>query len=166
MLDNKPQKEALLITQKEAKMNIKLIIPLILVMWSSTALGADISFVVKRLNSDKGAVVLTLYSDSKKEAFPDKTENALCIKRIEIKDWEAQAICEAIPAGTYAASVWHDENDNKKFDKNLMGIPKEGYGFSNDAVTGGHFHFRPPDFEDAAFMVGKDNMRIIINMKY
>ena len=146
-------------------MYIKLIIPLIL-MWSTTALGADISFFVKRLNSDKGAVVLTLYSDSEKGAFPRKTEKALCIKRIEIKDLEAQAICEAIPAGTYAARVWHDENNNKKFDKNWIGIPKEGYGFSNDAGTEGHFHFGPPDFEDAAFRVGKDSMSIIINMKY
>ena len=50
-----------------------------------------------------------------------------------------------IPPGSYAIAVYHDANQNSKMDKNLLGIPKEGYGFSND-VKGS---FGPPSFDDA-----------------
>jgi uncharacterized protein (DUF2141 family) len=38
-----------------------------------------------------------------------------------------------VPEGTYAVNVFHDENSNERLDKGLFGIPKEGFGFSNDA---------------------------------
>ena len=38
-----------------------------------------------------------------------------------------------IPPGTYAIGVYIDENDNEKLDTNFLGIPKEQYGFSNNA---------------------------------
>jgi len=48
-----------------------------------------------------------------------------------------QARCdfEDIVPGTYAFAVIHDENMNGKLDTNSLGVPKEGYGFSNDAKT-------------------------------
>ncbi len=52
-----------------------------------------------------------------------------------------------LPAGTYAVSVFEDENGNGELDTNFFGIPVERYGFSNDA-TG---TFGPADFEDASF---------------
>ena len=54
---------------------------------------------------------------------------------------------EGIPAGTYALVVLHDENMNGKVDTNWIGIPKEGYGFSNDAKAS----FSAPSFKDASF---------------
>jgi uncharacterized protein (DUF2141 family) len=52
-----------------------------------------------------------------------------------------------IPVGTYAVSIFHDENDNKKLDTGLFGIPTEDYGTSNNA-TG---FMGPPKYEDAKF---------------
>ena len=43
----------------------------------------------------------------------------------------------------------HDENDNKKLDTNLIGIPKEGFGYSKDAMG----RFGPPKFDDAVLTV-------------
>lgn len=37
-----------------------------------------------------------------------------------------------VPPGRYAIVVIHDENENQKLDRNLLGIPKEGFGFSNN----------------------------------
>ncbi|MEK8015864.1 MAG: DUF2141 domain-containing protein [Candidatus Parabeggiatoa sp.] len=47
----------------------------------------------------------------------------------------------------YAIAAYHDANGNEKLDKNFFGIPKEGYGFSNNARG----TFGPPSFEKAAF---------------
>ncbi len=56
----------------------------------------------------------------------------------------------------------HDANGNGKLDSNMMGIPKEGFGFSNDA-TGS---FGPPGFDEAKFnLTGKDQV-VVITLKY
>jgi len=52
-----------------------------------------------------------------------------------------------LPAGTYAIGIFHDVNLNNKMDNNFFGIPKEQYGFSNNARA----FFGPPAFEAAAF---------------
>jgi uncharacterized protein (DUF2141 family) len=52
-----------------------------------------------------------------------------------------------VPSGNYAAQVFFDENGNGKVDRALLGIPKEGVGFSNDAPI----HLSAPKFKDARF---------------
>ncbi len=54
-----------------------------------------------------------------------------------------------IPPGTWAVLAYQDENENGQLDRNFMGIPKENYGFSRDAVG----RFGPPEFDDAAIDV-------------
>ena len=52
-----------------------------------------------------------------------------------------------LPAGQYAVGIFHDLNLNNKMDNNFLGLPKEQYGFSNNARA----LFGPPSFEEAAF---------------
>jgi uncharacterized protein (DUF2141 family) len=54
-----------------------------------------------------------------------------------------------VPAGTFAVVAYQDENENDELDTNLVGIPKENYGFSKDARS----KFGPPGFADAAMEV-------------
>ena len=63
-----------------------------------------------------------------------------------------------LPAGNYAIGVFHDVNGNNSLDTNFLGIPKEQYGFGNDA-TGS---FGPPSFKDAAITVSKDATHTVI----
>lgn len=42
-----------------------------------------------------------------------------------------------LPAGEYAVQLYHDENGNGKVDMNVVGVPQEGYGFSNVPVVQG-----------------------------
>lgn len=66
-----------------------------------------------------------------------------------------------ISPGTYAVKVFHDVNDNGLLDTNWMGIPREPYGFSNDAMG----TFGPPSFQQASFKVGPGANVIRIRMK-
>ena len=54
-----------------------------------------------------------------------------------------------IPPGDYSIVALHDENKNKKLDRNLFGWPKEGFGFSNNP----HVGFGPPPFKSALLHV-------------
>ncbi|WP_296945209.1 DUF2141 domain-containing protein [uncultured Massilia sp.] len=54
-----------------------------------------------------------------------------------------------VPAGNWAVLAYQDENANDELDRNIVGIPKENYGFSRDARG----RFGPPGFDDAAIEV-------------
>jgi uncharacterized protein (DUF2141 family) len=62
----------------------------------------------------------------------------------------------------YAVAVYHDVNDNKKLDKNFWGIPKEGYGFTNNARG----TFGSPSFDDAAILLDKENKSTTLYLSY
>ena len=57
-----------------------------------------------------------------------------------------------LPEGEYALAIYQDENRNKILDKNLLGIPTEIYGFSNNARR----IFSAPSFQEAKFKLNKD----------
>ena len=67
-----------------------------------------------------------------------------------------------VPPGTYAAQAYQDENDNRKIDRSLFGLPTEGIGFSNDAKM----RFGPPSFADAAFALGSAGGAILLTLRY
>lgn len=54
-----------------------------------------------------------------------------------------------VAPGTYAIGIFHDVNLNNRLDNYFFGVPKEQYGFSNDARG----FMGPPSFNDAAFSV-------------
>lgn len=66
-----------------------------------------------------------------------------------------------VPPGKYAAQVFHDENDDGKIHRNLLGIPTEPIGFSNDAPI----HLRGPRFTEAAFAVEHGVERITLRLR-
>ncbi len=68
---------------------------------------------------------------------------------------------ENLPFGEYAVAVYHDKNKNEKLDTNLLGIPKERYGFSNNARG----RFGPASWEDAFFSFKEEINRQKINLK-
>src|SRR5215470_3601924 len=111
------------------------------------------------LHSDKGQVICALYSS--RDGFPKQNEKA--VARVSSAITQKQAVCEfsEIAPGTYAISVFHDENSNGKLDTKFMGIPREGVGASNGAKG----HFGPPKFESAAFsfLGGRLELKITIN---
>jgi uncharacterized protein (DUF2141 family) len=57
-----------------------------------------------------------------------------------------------LPEGEYALAIYQDENRNKILDKNLLGVPTEIYGFSNNARRS----FSAPSFQEAKFKLNKD----------
>ena len=68
-----------------------------------------------------------------------------------------------IHPGRYGLSVLDDENMNAKMEYNMLGIPSEGFGFSNYYLKGLH----KPTFSDFDFIIEKDETKtLIVRMKY
>lgn len=67
-----------------------------------------------------------------------------------------------VPPGRYAVQAFHDENANRTIDRSLLGMPKEGMGFSNGAAM----RFGPPDFAEAAVEVGAEGADVVVPLRY
>jgi uncharacterized protein (DUF2141 family) len=79
---------------------------------------------------------------------------------MKIRDTQARCDFVDIPPGTYALAVIHDENRNGKLDTNWLGVPTEGYGFSNDAKA----ILGPPSFSVASFPADGQDMALMISL--
>ena len=118
---------------------------------------------VKILNirNSTGAVACALFESS--VGFPTEfLHSAANIMVIKVRDTQARCDFEDIAPGTYALAVIHDENMNGKLDANWLGIPTEGYGFSNDvkALLGA------PSFSAASFPYDGRNLDMTISLHY
>ena len=71
-------------------------------------------------------------------------------------------VLHGLPPGQYAVQTFHDENGNKKVDRNFIGIPREGVGFSNDAPI----RMGPPKWADAMFAFNGAEQTIQLKTRY
>ncbi|HYK34490.1 DUF2141 domain-containing protein [Alloacidobacterium sp.] len=110
--------------------------------------------------TDKGQVICSLYSSA--EGFPKNDRKAIAHSKSLIANRHADCEFSGIQPGTYAVSVFHDENSNSRLDTNFLGIPREGVGASNNARG----HFGPPSYHDASFGYAGSRMELKIVIVY
>lgn len=122
--------------------------------------NGSIQIKVSGLKNKSGQLGILIFT--KKDGFPSDWQKAYKQILIPISGDIAEYTFTDLPYGTYAVSVMHDENKNKKLDTNFLGIPKEGYGVSNNA-TG---TMGPPKFEDASFTLDRDIITTDIKVNY
>lgn len=110
------------------------------------------------LRSQKGVLRICLTADP--DNFPKCIDDARA-KTASVPATAAAASFDGLPAGRYAVAVIHDENSNHKLDT-LMGIPREGFGFSRNPVI----RFGPPSFSSAAFALPDGHSEQDIRLRY
>ncbi len=109
-----------------------------------------------------GNVTVTLYG-SRREDFLAHG-GRLARQRVPLAAGATAAeACFAVSApGDYAVAVYHDENDDHDFNRNPVGLPVEGYGFSNDAPTA----LGLPDFDQVRFALPPGGSRVTVRLRY
>jgi uncharacterized protein (DUF2141 family) len=115
---------------------------------------------VMGLHNDKGNVRCSLFSSA--EGFPADTDQRATTIVAPISNRNATCEFAGIGPGVYAIVLFHDENADGSFNRNWIGLPQEGYGFSNDARA----YFRPPSFKDASFSLDQGIRDIRIDIHY
>lgn len=113
---------------------------------------------INNCNSDNGKIMIALYNSA--DTYM-KTEKAVQKKIIPIQNKKSIVKFDNLSAGTYAFVFFHDANSNQKLDTNFMGIPKEGYGFSNDARG----TFGAPSFSKSSFKLN-GNQTVTAKLSY
>lgn len=122
------------------------------------ASAADLTVTVDGLRNANGTVRYEI--DSSADAWDNKAK-AFATADVKAATGSVAYTFKNIPPGTYGVGVYQDENDNGKLDTNFLGIPKEGYGFSNNLKL-----MRKPTFEEAHFDVTTQNESIVIHLNH
>jgi len=110
----------------------------------------------------KGKIRAALFNGA--DGFPNDASKAVRTQPgdIDPQTSSAQIVFADIPAGVYAVSVFHDENMNEKLDKNFVGVPKEGYGASNNPKK----KMGPPSFDETKFQLNGTEQALEIRLMY
>lgn len=119
---------------------------------------SNLNVIIKNIKNDKGNILVGLYD--KASGFPRHVKEG---KIVKVTETQMKVTFPDMKPGNYAISVLHDENQNKDLDQTRLGKPREGFGFSNDAMG----MIGPPTFKKARIAFkGKEDMDVTINLKY
>ncbi len=117
------------------------------------ASAADLVVRVDGVRSADGDVLVAVHGRAAGADFPD---DAAAVKKAMRPAGEAgDLVFAGLPPGDYAIAAFHDADGDGELNTSLLGIPTEGYGFSNNARG----MFGPPRFDDAAFTIGDGEER-------
>lgn len=141
----------------------KCLIIVIVMLSFNLGYGKDclLTVEISAFKNNQGAVAILLFPGP--EGFPQKKDVAIFSGRYPIS-LPSTTITAILPGpGTYAATVYHDENADQSLTTNFFGIPREGVGMSNNPKV----KFRAPSFEQASFLFKcSENESIIVALHY
>lgn len=124
--------------------------------------AATLTVHVTGARNAKGQIRAALFQGAK--GFPGDASQAIETQAADIdpQSLSAQIVFKGLHDGVYAVSIFHDENRNQKLDKNLLGIPREGYGASNNPKK----KMGPPNFEETKFQLSGQAQSLEIKLIY
>jgi uncharacterized protein (DUF2141 family) len=115
---------------------------------ATLAHAGDLTVTITDVRAHKGTLSVAVVNT---EAGWNNQEKPVAAERLALadqgKDGGPVVFRFTLPAGSYAVQVMHDENDNGKLDANFMGIPIEGYGFSNNPQVMRRAYFNESKFD-------------------
>jgi uncharacterized protein (DUF2141 family) len=107
-----------------------------------------------------GIVAVTLYEDDSSKFLA--RHGSMYVGRVDARTGTTR-VCIFVPKpGVYGLAIYHDENANRKFDRTGLGLPAEGYGFSNNPATIAGL----PSFRSVRLNVPKAGLTTQVQMKY
>lgn len=127
---------------------------------ANAASASNLTTEISGLRNRKGQLCFSVFSKS--QGFPTSGDNAVQNKCVKITNASMRVTFKSLSPGNYAIAVLHDENNDQQANRNFLGLPTEGFGFSrNPAIVAG-----PPKFADSAVLVAGQNTTTQIRLRY
>lgn len=133
------------LTQAVSKSLKRIVLPLLLA--APLLQAAELTISITGIPSVKGKVLVALYDDPTAYDANRRGKSAM----VTVTGEQETVVFRDLAEGDYAVKLFHDENGNYQLDTNVLGLPKEGYGFSNNQAR-----FGPSSFDEARFSVKQD----------
>ena len=123
-------------------------------------LAGELTVTVTNIKSSEGKIRVAVTTE---ENFLQNTNLTAATEKqaSESEGGKLSVTFDEIANGEYAVQVLHDENENGKMDRNMMRMPKEPFGFSNDAPI----RMGPPKWDDAKIEVTDKPLAIDITLR-
>jgi uncharacterized protein (DUF2141 family) len=119
-----------------------------------------ITVVADGLRSSSGLLAITLYADDSKRFLVK--HGSMYVGRVDATAGTTTGCIFVPKPGVYALALYHDENANQKFDRSGLGLPTEGYGFSNNPTT----LLGLPKFNSVRLNITHTGLLTRVHMKY
>lgn len=120
--------------------------------------SANVTITFNNLRTPAGILIVGIYN--KPEGFPKEGSQW---KKVFIPINKKQVTKTFdLPEGEYAFAVCHDEDGDGTCNQNFLGIPTEGFAFSNNYRP----KLRAPSFDDVKIKVGKQDLNLSIKLIY
>ena len=127
---------------------------------SSQAQTQTTHVTISGIRSGNGQILLNVFKDN--ETYDkEKPVKTFLFDKKGLVDGKLIVPCPLDP-GVYGLTIVDDENSNGKIDKNIMGMPKEGFGFSNFFME----KMKKPAFDDFKVNLNSANTLVEIKVKY
>ena len=126
-------------------------------LWTSGAVAAELRVAVRGVKSAEGDVKVGLYATPESFDKRQKTYGASSPAQAGV----VVVVFRDLPPGRYGLAALHDLNGNGEMDNNLLGFPKEPFGFGNDATI----NLAPPAFDEMAVTVGNGVTEAALNLR-
>jgi uncharacterized protein (DUF2141 family) len=124
------------------------------------ASATKLTVAVSGVQAAKGEVAITLYPDDARRFLAPHSK---LLRVRAVAQAPVTTACFWLPAPAYyAVAVYHDQNGNRDFDRTLVGLPAEGFGFSNDPPTPTAL----PPFKAVRFKAGEGETKLRIKLRY
>jgi uncharacterized protein (DUF2141 family) len=141
-------------------LKISLISLLGLINEPTSVMGSDkIKIIIPNVKSDKGNLLIAIFNQA--TGFPEDASIAFQTAKLKAQKGKQFFVLDQLAHGRYAIAIFHDENGDGKMNKNMLGIPKEGYGVSNNVKN----LMSAPAFKDAVFSHTKET-ELSIQLNY
>ena len=111
---------------------------------------SELTIYFNDLSTNEGEVLILVQDESEKD---------ISKLIVNINNKSAQ-VTIYLPNGKYGIIAFHDINGNEKLDTNVLGVPTEPYGFSNDARG----LLSKPDYEETLVELNS-NLRVTFELK-
>jgi uncharacterized protein (DUF2141 family) len=100
--------------------------------------------------NSRGVVGVLVFNSA--GGWPEHVSAAMRSKAVAAQKGLTELNITGLPTGDYAVVVLHDENENRKLDRNWLGKPTEQWGMSNNPA----YFLSAPSFEQSRFRLRRD----------
>lgn len=121
---------------------------------------SQLTIKIDGLKQQKGQTCFSLFN--RDSGFPTRSDAALRTECIAVRQVPQTIQLKDLQPGRYAIAVLHDLNGDREANRNVLGMPTEGFGFSRNPKIG----FKAPRFEEAAIAVKGKQTQIQIRLNY
>lgn len=92
-----------------------------------------LNVLVEGVRNGNGLIAVTLYPDDSSKFLAKK--GSIKVSRFDAIAGTTRACIFVPKPGVYAVAVYHDEDGSRKVNRSGLGLPTEGFGFSNNPST-------------------------------